>query len=611
MSPHRYSAARRRHLQLGLLGLAVCLQVACASFNDDDKTAAMVPKNQCVVDDECGDNSRCRGGLCVARSSVEQYVTLRVTPAYQADGTDPLPIQYDLQVLDGPTVRTVELPSPVTANIRVTNEGARVGGTVRIRYAGQLSGMPSLPLAVPLLEQDDTTVVLHEGSDYVVRIEPSDTSLPPLTRLIEDAADGMSIELEYADETFSRYYRVTGQDDVKTLLVRAIDPETRRPVSAVAQTDRNGLVVLKFDGPEERPHIIELSPPAEAKEALVNDVEEDCMVSAISPSYEVASQDLVPASIVDIVLPQVLDPIRYEGEVQLCGNGEALLTTDNTASLGISLRSTQLLLREGAPPTPVRATYVVETTTVVRKSNGDGAHEFCINTLPGEYEVVVNPPPITGNCLPEEDVARCGCGIFAEKVALEPLEAEDATSSPVDLQLPTMASISGELTTEGQDPIVGATIEAIARTATNGINLGDTDRGITGYNRSTLATSGMGGRFRVPLDVGAYDVTVKPPAESGFAWLVLRDVRIADRSKEFSQTLTMGSPVTIDGSLRFLGGGATARMSLAGATVRAYSIVEDPDLPSSRRAIQIGQATADDSGHFMLLVSPVQRQGWL
>lgn len=591
---------------------------SCASFEDASDVAAMVQRNGCQTDNDCGDGARCRDSICVARSSSEQDVILRITPAFQTDGTEPLPVEAALPRLDSTTTRELVLPSPAQVEVRVDRDGEPVPAMVRIQLADQLPGIATRQLVASSDPQaGEVNVVLHEGQRYRARVEPMDDSLPSLIEEFEAAA-GMSVRFTYPSELEVRRYRIVGGSDRPTLVVRAVHPDTRRALSSTGETDPDGRVTLAF-ADFEADYRLELAPNADSSASFAAQAADEtgggCGDGNASPSYSLLSTDLPAASEGDdeirIELPAALTPVRYEGTVALCGQREddgTALMPDNDTGLGVTLRSQMLRVDTEASETAVVASYAAETSATFDPSSGH--YKFCAAVLPGVYDVIVNPPAITGSCRPEDDVATCGCGIFAERRDIDsPADGQDR--APVELTLPTMASISGGLTTEGMSPVTGATIDARARATTQRISLADSDRGVPNYNRSNQATSDLDGHFRLPLDVGAYDVTIKPPAESGFAWLVVRDVRIANRSAEFSTTFTMGAPVSVVGSLRFDDAEEAAQASLAGAVLRAYSVIqEDPDL-GGQRAVQIGQATADESGQFMLLLSPSQRDGWL
>jgi hypothetical protein len=151
-------------------------------------------------------------------------------------------------------------------------------------------------------------------------------------------------------------------------------------------------------------------------------------------------------------------------------------------------------------------------------------------------------------------------------------------------------------------PLVATTVDvqSLGRLVT----LGDEDAALTMFSRSRQTTTDEMGTFRVAVDRGSYDVTIKPPSGSGYSWYVRRDVEIGSNGK-FTNDVDMSSPVAIDCSMAYL----DARDgSVAGAEITAYAVITDDEL--GERAIAVGKAVADESGQFMLLLPPSVLAGW-
>ncbi|MDD9965528.1 MAG: hypothetical protein OXR73_04835 [Myxococcales bacterium] len=607
-SSQRCSRALPSGASLSRAGLFVGLLGGCASLPQEEPAANQLQENTCVVDADCGED-RCRDGMCVARPGEEQDITLRITPGVALNGSDPLPVQLTLSRVDGPTERDLALPQPVGVHVRVRDGSGAVPAEVRFQNSETIPGMPSSSFTrsspeYGADEDDGMTVLLNEGEEYTVRAEPIDTSLPPL-RLPFTARQEHTLEFDYDVEFETREYRITGIPSGERLIVQAVDPATGRRVSSIAETSE-GMVRLAF-APGHESYSLDLTVMANAEAASAQG---ECNTGRPLPRYSFTHLELgvgqprQQSGPILVSLPAVMDPIDYEGTVELCGADHLPVTPAQVERLKVSLRSTALLTTDSTQD--ARVSFHSEAEAVYDKDTG--TLRFCARALPGQYDVVVSPPPVSGACERSQDRSSCGCGIFAEsRLVKAPADRRDQTG--VILTLPTMPSLSGVLMTQGRDPMPGATIDAVARGASTGIELIEGDRGVTRYNRSRQGTSAEDGSFRVPLDVGAYDVTIKPPSESGFAWLVSRDVLIAHRMEEFVGAFTMTAPVAVSGVLRYVNGDDTHQAALTGAVIRAFSIVGESD---ERRAIEIGQATADDSGAFMLLVSrpELQREGW-
>jgi hypothetical protein len=225
-----------------------------------------------------------------------------------------------------------------------------------------------------------------------------------------------------------------------------------------------------------------------------------------------------------------------------------------------------------------------------------------VQVMPGEYDVLVTPPPST---LP----APQQCALFAERRLIQ-APPDGVAASGALLALPSATFLSGTLQTTELAPVKGAAVEAIALGRSDSIELPPDDPSVTLYNRSAQTTTSDVGAFQLPVDVGSYDVVIRPPAESGFPWQVRHDVDIgALHGAEFATIIDMLSPIALNGTLVYARGANTAtQASLDAASVEAYAVITDS--ANTERAILIGKATADKSGRFMLLFPPSTHMGW-
>jgi hypothetical protein len=139
--------------------------------------------------------------------------------------------------------------------------------------------------------------------------------------------------------------------------------------------------------------------------------------------------------------------------------------------------------------------------------------------------------------------------------------------------------------------------------------LAEDDRTVPLYNRSRQLTSAIDGTFSSPVDLGTYDVIVKPPANSNYAWRVLYGVEIGSRTAQFSNLITLSEPVVVSGALRYVGGSDRDQKSLASADVHAYTIV-DQGMPTER-TLELTRATADANGNVTLLLPPSLQRSWI
>jgi hypothetical protein len=296
-----------------------------------------------------------------------------------------------------------------------------------------------------------------------------------------------------------------------------------------------------------------------------------------------------------IVLPAQPTRIRFEGTVALCDAAETVLamTSDPAAdaaslpvdSIPITLHSERLLDDDGLP---LAAQF--DATTMARRSDASGELRYCVQIMPGEYDVRATP----GTGVP--------CSLFAEHFLISAPEGGNA-SGPL-LQLPSTAYLRGTVQKLDLSPLSQAVVDAVALGRSQGVELEASDRSVVRYNRSRQTATSSRGEFEVPVDLGSYDVLFKPPSGTGFSWQVRYDVAIGRRDAEFRTVIDMHSPVVVNGTLAYRRGDT----NLQGAEVAAFAIVEDEF--DTERAIPIGRATADASGRFMLLLPSALQKGW-
>jgi hypothetical protein len=206
----------------------------------------------------------------------------------------------------------------------------------------------------------------------------------------------------------------------------------------------------------------------------------------------------------------------------------------------------------------------------------------------------VTPPAVTG------------CVLFAERRLIKAPDRVAATGSLLELQ--RSAWLQGKVKTRDLEALAGATVDAIALAREGEVMLAEDDAGVTRYNRSQQATSDASGAFRVPVDLGSYDVIVKPPSGSGYPWLVRHDVGIGARGVEFPTVIDMLAPITLQGSLGYQGDEDDLMDAFADAEVRAFAVLDQGK--ETARAVPIAKTTADPQGRFRLLLPPSLQRGW-
>lgn len=582
---------------------AVVLVCACSDFGHPISRKQDV-LNSCQVDAECRADQRCQNKQCVVRTAMaEQTILLQIAPEYAPDGADALPLYTELSRIDGTTNRDIVLPAFTPVTFRLRLDGEPVPGELRVTTVNTVTGLSTPWHSVTAPNALDESMSLTSGATMRVQAIPQDTTFPPLEKLIE-VGEAQVVTFDLDSEHPFTQFKFSGLPTAATFIAVAKSPESGRRVSSIA-TVQDDAVSLRL-APNQSAFVLELKhmPNQPATEPNCENDEEQI------PSFQVlidVEQQPTPDEVL-IHIPQTMPTIHYGGSVELC---EATRSTPEVLeNLTVNLRSSELLQDLAATTTPMVATPYFQQDLQTKFSSDSGLFEFCGPAIPGQYEIVVNAPAALGTCITDNGKLSCGCGIFAEGRLID-APPESTVQFGAILPLPSLASIFGTLRNVDGKAVAGATVEAVALGLADGIELGINDRGLTAFNRSRQTTSDSDGSFRIPLDVGSYDVTIKPSAESGFAWTVMRDLRIANRSEEFSQDFNAISPVTVSGNLRYLDGNDADNETLVGTVIRAYAVVDDEARPGKKRAIEIAQTMALESGAFVLRIPPTIRDGWL
>jgi len=610
----RLSRLQRIGSIAALAGLAGCTYAAADQ-------AQVFEMNTCTLPSDCLDGAECRDGMCVAQQADALTIMLRVTPLRTPDVVSDMPnVSGPMAILlariqvDGPMERTFPLQVPVEVSGIVRRENVPVEAEISFTPVSGVSGLSLTPVSamvsVASLQADvDYAVELVPGLEYRMLVQPRDIGLPPFRRTFV-AEEGQQINVDYAPLMSEHVQTLTINADYdRRLLVRAFSLDSAELISSTAIVEE-GAAVLHFAS-EPPPYRLEfraeqsydpeqpMPPPGQA----LCDSE-----TPVFPVFTVDASELEPADDGSLVvtLPTQPQRIRFEGTVDLCEEADA----GALSSMMITLNTRSLVLMP--EDTPVAGTFEATTSATLDQSNL--TLHFCVQVMPGQYDLVASPP------------VSMPCSLFAERRLIQ--SPDGMASTGPALALPDASYLVGTLKT-GLTPLRGAVVDAVAlgrsleldvtgsgssppQMATGGVPL-------TRYNRSAGETSDSRGYFKVPVDVGSYDVLIKPPSGSGFSWQVRRDVTIGTRSGPYPTEISLLSPVTVKGTLNFeaarRGGECDARFecdldaTLEGAQIDAFAIVDD-EASDGERAIAIGTTTANKDGGFTLLVPPSIRHGW-
>jgi hypothetical protein len=580
----------------------------------------------------------------VSSSQGELKVSLLVTPKRRADGSQPPSVVSETFVLESGD-HSFELPLPIEIPVRIfTGDrelAAQVSFTPHARdnplssQTTQLNTVVSNETAANQASLSTNNVVLLRDTEYDVVVQPVDQSLPTRTLRFK-AEDAATLEVDYRQVVWQpRTFVVhNAPNGAYYLQARAQDGGQLITNSVMIEND-TGLVTLLFD-PDlgDDTYDLQFTPvrasPAEA--ACNSDVVPTPTLSVSSRELE---RDGSRNEVWKVEFPNVPQPVEYSGTIARCdgaATGDALtvafkansLTFRSATAASTSTADTKAASADQAKAAAqadatataqVQATATDDTSasanvlgsydaTTTATWQGDAkAYSFCTKLLPGEYTVVINPP------------ANMNCATLAERRTVADAEAtgtdkallQQTAAQPDALALRLPTTLSGRIESPDMAPIANASIDLAALHAST-VTVADDDRAVPAYNRSRQATTPSDGSFSLAADLGSYDLIVRAPSQSNYAWRVLYSVEVGVSNTAFATVLSLTPPVVINGQLSYAGGDDSAQSSLAGAEVHAYTLVDEDEL--SERSLEIARGTADSTGKVTLLLPPSLQKGW-
>lgn len=557
----------------------LALGVALAGCSFDMETSGLV-ENRCAVDADCpGATCDVKRGMCVSGSPAALRVSLELIPGGYTDSTLTNWRTAAFDVTEA-LVRDARLPATVEVRGTVVRAGASpaIPATVTFTRRGLPPGAQDRIAATTLPETATDaggrpldfhfSVWLAAGHTYDVLVEPDSTmssTLPPLRTSItldpvpDDAQvpfPSIPLDIVYPESLETVTMTVLMVDElgeptalVDGLQVHAIESATGRVVSSL------GAVVVDREGFGS--FSIHLSPGAR-----------DYTLRFLGPtgSTTLPSLTVTPTLVADglVQLPRPAS-VRYEGLVEQLGSdgqrtvGEAVLT----------FRSEEIV---------DEATGVAMVFRTSVQTTADGRFEVVL--AEGAYEVVVRPA--TGS----------EAGILSERVVISRPTSGDAVRGQL-FTLPPRARIEGFLTALGMKPVSGATVQALA--LGRAIDAAEISRAAP-HNRSTDTVTNAEGRFTIGLDVGAYDLLIKSPSESGFGWTVRPDLVVGATDRTLTQDFVLEAPIPLQGRVR-----THDRTPIPGAEVKAYAWIGEGD---AVRLVPIGSSTTDREGRYQIFLPP-------
>lgn len=530
---------------------ALALVAGCAF----DSPTALTVSNSCASDADCVQGF-CDGKICVDDSGASVTVAIEVlhrTGEVQ-EGT-PASWAFDPKAFSGPSAQELVLPATREVRGRVRWDGIQVPATVRFVRQMAASVAPLDPVPVDAsTERDpeatreyDYSATLVAGETYDVVVLPSDDmvmmpmedsapairSLPPLylelsveasdagEPLIFDLSFPASIVTPCADELevgCTLEARVLSVDDQVELpepglQVRAIERNTGRVVSSIAETDALGRFAIR---------ISETSPDYLIR--VTSSVGQEPFPS-VSVDPDLAFDGSQSEKTIHIPrLPRV----QFRGEVRDENDKAVPVATVRFLSTGIfDVEELGLQGSFGATAT------------------SDERGTFQVELLPGFYTVTVTPP---------EDVENAW-GALASDTAV----GEDIENAQIFV-VPPQVGLHGWVTSFAEEAVPGATVFASARR----------DSMSREVHRSQEAASNSLGAFEMSIDAGKYDLSVKVPPEAGFPWLVEPELVMSGDQGDLLRRYELMPPIPVEGHVRNSTG-----VPVSNAVVRAYVLMSD------------------------------------
>ncbi|MDQ3033504.1 MAG: hypothetical protein M3Y87_13880 [Myxococcota bacterium] len=573
-----------------LVALAIALCAGCGLSLDTPRSG---PRNDCAADADC-EGARCDAalGMCIADAITPYEYRLQIVlPASDAVNRPALATTAGPFVAssgDASSELAVRTPVPVVGRVRLGGDGAAVEAEITFTPRRRVIAPSAAPVSIRTLATDDTrdcdcdfATQLVPGTTYDVEVRPRGEDamrLAPVRGTL-DLTGGQRFDVAFLPTEAHFALRGTivdgearGQNGLE---VRAIDP-SGHVVSSIATTatgaaGEDGFFEIFVD-PAATGWVLRVSaPPAYQENAAFPTITIDPAVLA----YEGDDRR------VRILVPSSDDhSVCFAGIVELpeeLGGGAAVGATVTLRSREISDSVTRLV-----------GSYSIQVVSVAG-APAAGPDERPIGCTgeplpPGGFEARVVPGVYDVEIWPLEPEL----GVY---LAAEPLPIFDETYGHV-FAMPARPRLGGVVQRSADEPMIDARVRAVPLHIPLPLTSGE--RGAWRLNRPGETITDPYGNFRLPLDVGVYDLIAEPPEGSGYPWVVRPAFAMAAR--EWTEVLDVRHPVVVRGHASFDEGG-----EIAGAEITAYAIVGEP---GAERAVPIARATSESDGSFLLLLPP-------
>jgi hypothetical protein len=569
------------------------------------------PKNTCNAG--CSAGATCVQGACRA-TKTNYKMMLEVTPPSNAHYASDVTFPIDL---GGGTGGEHDLTLDALAQVTLTIDASGVPGVAKgVPLAVRLTRVGSLPgLAATTYDaRSDATAKFDPGKgsvfiavppgDYDVYLTPLDPDtlavLPPLDLGLVRASLGhftagpqervvvvnalKPFDLTITDEEGSAALSeaVDGYD------VSVIDRVTGKLVSTVDRTCTHpgSAHLLLSPGLNQHTYSVRFSPPTEKCDSTTD--------PPLRPTYEfdLDALNVDGTSVGTVAMPRVATLLSK--------------TDGKSAPITVNVGGHVKNKRTGGSETPVKAGLVFRSRklsipitwktgsayyqTTGSTSTDDGSINF-VQLPAGQYDVQIVP-----------SLVDTGSSSFAVAVA----ERRDltATNNTLELSVSSKTIVRGApVSSEGYVFELG-TADFLA----GGTNTVATGSLFAPLARSKTVTLGKNG-FSTGVDPGIYDLVVRIPEESGYAWIVAPKLDLTTPAAAPTDTCTVGivcmkpfvaaAPVVLTGKVVDPNGDPVARAALR---ARAVVFEGDPETTPALRAIVVGETKTEEDGSYVLVV---------
>ena len=588
---------------LGALVLSVLLGATTVGCSLDLTEPQSQAENTCIDDTACGTTGVCLQGMCVSNSADLQGLLLHIEVPANAANAQGASVVIDPAsqgaLLQGPAgggyYQALDLSTPDIVGVR-----ARLAVDPLPAACGDLQGSGGFPMALELrpvrsaigLPLKSYTASSTAEAEHEVSLDvPRGDYDIYLTPVVPEGEDGQSaypgceippvilFQQELTQATTSFVFEVATPTtltgtleglDVSGWTIDLVDNRQGRPIatSATLQTEPNTTSTT---------FALQFWPEVLADEEKVDPIlrlrpsEEDALAGMPSLLWHLASVDLDDDKVVALTLEGLagIEALEVEGQV-----------------------------RDADASAPAPATVSVQSISIDADFGGnlsyrrtletDSEGAFTVSLIPGEYRVVANPTSeglavteVKWSISPENLGSVPSCQIAAKSRLLA------AASTPTGMVASNLSVLL--------QPSTPPAATYLQRILTKSDLQPDAAAG----------TTDAAGIIDLDADPGEFDLSLRPPTQTNLPWLVRARVSVPPSIPpvETPQTADLGAiaishPVVFEGTVRSAQGYA-----LGGSSVRAWLPLSDPADPDAPpRVIEVGNTTADATGHYRLLL---------